>query len=151
MNTDSPYVPSSHEYDDIIDLPHFEPDHHPRMSMTSRAAQFSPFAALTGYEDVIDETARLTDRRIPLEDEQKLEIDSKLDFLKEHLRERPEVTLQIFLPDDKKDGGRYIDVTGYLRRIEEVEMLLVFTDGRRYSVRDVYSVDSPILPDMFRD
>ena len=91
-----------HDYDDIIDLPHHTSERHPRMPMSSRAAQFSPFAALTGYGDVIEETARLTGRKITLEDEQKLEIDQKLEILRAVIKTRPEATFCYFVPDARR-------------------------------------------------
>ena len=130
----------THEYDDIIELPHHPSERHPRMTMQSRAAQFSPFAALTGYDDVIDETARLTDRRIPLEDEQKLEIDSRLEYIRENLKDRPEITARYFVEDGRKAGGSYATVTGNVRRIDDLERLLIMTDGRKIPIDDLYSL-----------
>ena len=140
-----------HDYDDIINLPHHTSERHPRMPMSSRAAQFSPFAALTGYGDVIDETARLTGRKIPLEDEQKQEIDQKLDILRTVIKTRPEATFRYFVADEKKEGGTYIIVTGNVRRIDDIERLVLLADGKRIPVEDIYSVSSSVFGDLFED
>lgn len=148
MNPDMKFC---HDYDDIINLPHHTSERHPRMPMSSRAAQFSPFAALTGYGDVIDETARLTGRKIPLEDEQKQEIDQKLDILRTVIKTRPEATFRYFVADEKKEGGTYIIVTGNVRRIDAIERLVLLADGKRIPVEDIYSVSSSVFGDLFED
>ena len=96
----------------------------------NRAAQFAPFAALTGYEESIEETARLTDHRIELSEDDIEDINAKLNFIKEYIKERPEVTITYFQPDERKEGGAYITVTGNARRIDEVNRVLVLEDGR---------------------
>ena len=96
------------------------------MSRMNRAAQFAPFAALTGYEESIEETARLTDLRIKLSEYEIEELNAKLNFIQEHIKERPEVTITYFQPDEKKEGGEYITVTGRVRWIDEVNGVLVF-------------------------
>ena len=96
------------------------------MSNMNRAAQFAPFAALTGYEESIEETARITDRRIELSEYEIEELNAKLNFIQEHIKERPEVTITYFQPDERKDGGAYITVTGRIRKIDEVNRVLVF-------------------------
>ena len=140
-----------HDYDDIIDLPHHTSERHPRMPMPSRAAQFSPFAALTGYEDVIEETARLTDSRVPLEDDQKLYIDQQIDLLRDIIRERPQVTFCYFVSDERKEGGSYITHTGNIRRIDDIERLITLTDGTRIPVDDIYSVTGEVFSGIFTD
>jgi hypothetical protein len=95
----------------------------------NRAAQFAPFAALTGYEESIEETARLTDRRIELSEYEIEELNTKLNFIQEHIKERPEVTITYFQPDERKDGGKYLTVTGRIRWIDEVNGVMVFEDG----------------------
>ncbi len=119
-----------HKYEDVINRQHPTSKIHPRMSRTNRAAQFAPFAALTGYEESIEETARLTDRRIELGEEEIVEINEKLNFIQEHIKERLEVTITYFQPDERKDGGAYFTVTGKVRRIDEVNKVLVFEDER---------------------
>jgi len=119
-----------HRYDDVINRQHPTSKKHPRMSNMNRAAQFAPFAALTGYEESIEETARLTDRRIELSEYEIEELNAKLNFIQEHIKERPEVTITYFQPDERKEGGEYLAVTGKVRRIDEVNRVVVFEDER---------------------
>lgn len=119
-----------HRYDDVIYRQHPTSKKHPRMSNMNRAAQFAPFAALTGYEESIEETTRLTDRRIELSEYEIEELNAKLNFIQEHIKERPEVTITYFQPDERKEGGEYITITGRVRRIDEVNGAVVFGDER---------------------
>ena len=120
------------EYDDIIDLPRPKSKHEP-MPMSDRAAQFSPFAALTGYGDAIDETARLTDARIELSEEERAELDYKQ-------LDAPTVTVTYFIPDERKSGGAYVTHTGVLKRVDEVERMVVFKDGLRVPLDEVMDI-----------
>ena len=95
------------KYDDIINLPHYESKTRKRMSLEARSAQFAPFAALTGYDDKVKETARRTDKRIELSDEEYNIINTKLQIIKEHIKEQPEINFVIFVKDKLKDGGKY--------------------------------------------
>ena len=115
-------------YFEILSRIHPTSKKHPRMSRMNRAAQFAPFAALTGYEESIEETARLTDRRIELSEYEIEELNEKLNFIQEHIKERPEVSITYFQPDERKEGGAYITVTGKVRRIDEANKVLVFED-----------------------
>ena len=126
------------EYDDIIDLPRPKSKHEP-MPMSDRAAQFSPFAALTGYGDAIDETARLTDARIELSDEERAELDYKQQYLA--TLDAPTVTVTYFVPDERKSGGAYVTHTGALKRIDEVERAMVFADGTRVDMDEVVGIE----------
>lgn len=125
------------EYDDIIDLPRPKSKHEP-MPMSDRAAQFSPFAALTGYGDAIDETARLTDRRIELSEEESAELDYKQQYLA--TLDAPTVTVTYFVPDERKSGGAYVTHTGVLKRVDEVERMVVFKDGLRVPLDEVMDI-----------
>ncbi|MBR4206067.1 MAG: hypothetical protein IKQ92_11360 [Clostridia bacterium] len=127
----------SGRYDDIIHLPHHQSVKHPRMTMTERAAQFSPFAALTGYGAVIAETGRLTDSRIELTDEQKDEIDRRLNEL---LQSGEPASFTYFIPDGKKDGGRVVTVTGSVRRLDPIEGIIVFESGEKIPVREILGI-----------
>ena len=129
------------EYDDIIDLPRPKSAHEP-MPMGDRAAQFSPFAALTGYEDAIDETARLTDARVELGESAVEELERKLIDLAARISERPEISVTYFVPDARKEGGAYVTRTGTLKRIDELGRELVFADGARIAVGDIISVET---------
>ena len=125
------------EYDDIIDLPRPKSKHEP-MPMSDRAAQFSPFAALTGYGDAIDETARLTDARIELSEEERAELDYKQQYLA--TLDSPTVTVTYFVPDERKTGGAYVTHTGVLKRVDEVESMVVFKDGLRVPLDEVMDI-----------
>ena len=114
------------DYFEILSKEHPTSKKHPRMSRMNRAAQFAPFAALTGYEESIEETARLTDRRIELSEYEIEELNAKLNFIQNHIKERLEVAITYFQPDERKEGGAYITVTGKVRRIDEVNRVLVF-------------------------
>ena len=106
----------------------------------NRAAQFAPFAALTGYEESIAETARLTDHRIELSEEDIENINTKLNFIKEHIKERPEVTVTYFQPDERKEGGEYITVTGKVRWIEEVNGVVVFEGEKSLNLETIVEI-----------
>lgn len=128
------------DYDDIINLPHHQSAKRPRMSNAERAAQFSPFAALTGYEDVLEETARLTDRRVELSESEQAELDRQLQWLQERVSEKPMVTVTYFQPDEKKDGGSYVTFTGQVRRVDDVQKEIIFADGSTISIDDLFSI-----------
>lgn len=122
--------PLHRSYEDIITLPRPVSPRRTRMSPLGRAAQFAPFAALTGFEEEIDETARLTDRCPELSEEDFIRLNRQLCDLMGSLHEQPEVALALFEPDEKKPGGAYRSVTGVVRRIDEVGQSVIFTDGR---------------------
>ena len=128
-------------YSDIINYPHHQSERRPHMSVYNRAAQFAPFAALTGYEESIEETARLTDRRIELSEYEIEELNAKLNFIQEHIKERPEVTITYFQPDERKEGGSYITVAGKVRRIDEVIGVLVFEDEKIICLETIIEID----------
>lgn len=132
-------------YDDIIAMPHHVSSTHPPMSRTNRAAQFSPFAALTGYEAAISETARLTDARIELTEESRGELDRKQQCLMQAAGAHPEVRVTYFVPDERKSGGSYQTVTGRFKRIDPVVRLLWMTDGRRISLDDILELESDVI------
>ena len=131
----------SGKYDDIINLPHPTSQNHPRMSLHDRAAQFSPFAALTGHHDAIAETGRLTDQRIELDESEIARVDAELQHLQELLPERPTVSITYFVPDERKDGGSYQTITGEVKRIDAVSGMIQMTDRREIPIKDVFSVE----------
>lgn len=118
-----------HRYDDIINLPHHVSSKHPHMPALDRAAQFSPFAALTGHDAAIKETARLTDEQVELDEERKEELDRQLQEIRTHLSEHPEVTITYFVPDERKDGGSYVTVTGRVKKLDEYEGRIILEDS----------------------
>ncbi len=127
-------------YEDIINLPHHVSKTHPQMPMQDRAAQFSPFAALTGYDDAIDETARLTGKKIELSEEAKEILDRKLQYLGSIISDQPEISVTYFVPDEKKDGGEYVTVKGNLKRIDEYERAIILTDGERIGMDEIIDI-----------
>lgn len=129
-------------YEDIINLPHHVSPKRPQMSMQDRAAQFSPFAALTGYEDAIKETGRLTDVKIELSDEDRELLDQKQQYLQEHIGDRPEITITYFVPDEKKSGGAYISISGRMKRVDEYARQFVLTDGKKIPLDDIIDIRS---------
>lgn len=132
-------------YDDIISLPHPTSKRHPRMPIRDRAAIFSPFAALSGHGAAIAETARLTEQKIELDEDTKAELDRRQAVLLEHMDERPELTVTWFQRDEKKDGGAYLTTTGRLKKLRELERILVLTDGTEISLEDVVTLESDIF------
>lgn len=130
----------SGKYDDIIDLPHPTSQNHPRMSLHDRAAQFSPFAALTGHHAAITETGRLTDRRIELDESEIARVDAELQHLQELLPERPTVSITYFAPDERKTGGSYRTVTGEVKRIDTVGGVIQMMDRREITIEEVFSI-----------
>ena len=118
-----------HRYDDIIELPHHVSKKHPQMPLLDRAAQFAPFAALTGHEAAIKETARLTEEELFLDENSKELLDAELQYVLEHLSEHPEVTVTYFEPDAKKSGGAYVTVTGRVKKVDAYERSIVLADG----------------------
>ncbi len=132
-------------YEDIINLPHHVSPTRPRMSRADRAAQFSPFAALSGYGDAVQETARLTNRRIELDESAKAALDEKLRLLAEVIEDRPEAAITYFLPDRKKAGGEYVTATGQVKKVDAVAQELVMANGRIIPIADIIEVDSRLF------
>ena len=127
-------------YDDIIHLPHHVSHNHPQMPLRDRAAQFAPFAALTGYEAAVGETARQTTERRELDAQEAAELNRRLTDLAARLKDRPEVTIEYFVPDNRKAGGAYVTVAVRVRNISVSERLLVMEDGAAIPMEDVASV-----------
>lgn len=136
-------------YEDILNLPHHVSKTRPQMSMLDRVAQFSPFAALTGYDDAIKETGRLTDEKIEMDEDRKAALDMKQAYLIEMIDEQPEISITYFLPDTKKSGGAYVTVTGNLKRFDEYERLLILTDGKKIPMDDIADIESDLFKGMF--
>lgn len=130
----------NNNYDDIKHLTRPQYDDLQPMSMSDRAAQFSPFAALVGYGDAVAETARLTDSRIELTEDEINELNVNLNRLLDNLDEQPEIKVTYFVPDEKKSGGKYVDKVGVVRIYDSYANELVFTDGARVAVSDMYSL-----------
>lgn len=128
-------------YDDIINLPHHVSAKRPQMPNENRAAQFSPFAALTGYDAAIEETARLTDERIVLSEEEIAILSEKLRMVIDRLDERPQIAITYFQPDGTKDGGAYITASGAVKKIDNVESVVIFVSGDRIAIADIIAIE----------
>ena len=142
---------SSHRYDDIIDLPHHQSGTRAHMSLSDRAAQFSPFAALSGHDAAIRETERLTDKRVLLGEEAKEELDRKLRIVTENLHSNPEVTITYFVPDARKDGGAYVTFTGRVKRIDEYKRTVIMTDKTDIPIDEIRYIESDLFGRMEGD
>lgn len=129
-----------HPYADILDLPHHTSPTRPRMSMADRAAQFSPFAALTGHDDAIRETARLTDSRVFLDAGEIASLDERLRHIATHLEDAPEVSITYFQPDGRKTGGAYRTVTGAVEEIDEYARLVLLADKTSIPIDDILDI-----------
>ena len=136
-------------YDDIIELPHPTSTKHSRMPISDRASIFSPFAALTGHAGAIAETARLTDQKMELDEDTKAELDRRQAVLLEHIAEQPEVTVTWFQPDERKDGGAYFTTTGRLKKINEMNRVLILLDGTSIPLEDVADLESNCFQNLF--
>lgn len=132
-------------YDDIIDLPHHVSLSRPHMERPDRAAQFSPFAALTGYESAVKETARLTEQRVELDENEREALDKKQAMLAARLGEPPEITVTYFVADERKEGGSYVTARGRVKKIQSYEGMLIFEDGERILVEDIVDMDGGIF------
>ena len=136
----------THRYDDIIHLSRPVSRKRSPMSNFDRAAQFSPFAALTGYDAVIAETGRLTDIQIELDEGGKALLDEKLQLIQAHLAENPEVKLTVFCPDSRKTGGAYEEITGNVKKIDPVARILVLTSGAVIPIDRLYGIECLAIP-----
>lgn len=132
-------------YDDIIDLPHHRSVTHSHMSRHDRAAQFSPFAALIGYEQEIHEAARLTNQRIELDETQKTRIDETLRMIQERISKKQEVSILYFVPDEKKEGGSYVSIQGAIKNLNQYEHCIVMSDGTQIPIDDVIEITGDFL------
>nr|DAJ90157.1 MAG TPA: YolD-like protein [Caudoviricetes sp.] len=136
---------NNHKYDDIIGLPHHVSATRPRMSMIDRAAQFSPFQALTGYGAAIQETGRLTDRKIELSEDERIVLDMKQQILLDNIRECPDVSITYFIPDERKAGGSYVTVTGNVKKIDDYQRLLILTDRAQIPLDEIVDIESELF------
>lgn len=136
-------------YADIINLPHHELTTRQRMPRINRAASFAPFAALTGYDDAVRETARLTSERIELDEGTKEILNNKLRIALDKAGEQPEISITYFLPDKKKSGGAYVTVKAVIRRIDEYERLVIFTDKSSIPIDDIYEIEGDIYNNLY--
>lgn len=130
----------NNRYNEIINLPHHVSKTRPQMPMSDRAAQFAPFAALTGYDSAIKETGRLTDERIELDEEALTALDRKYQLLMDTLDDAPEVTIIYFQPDERKAGGQYVSATGTVKKVDTFGRRILLQDGTRIPLDSVYDL-----------
>lgn len=138
----------SRSYNDIIELPHHVSPKRPQMSMSDRAAQFSPFAALVGYGDAIKETGRVIGKRKEMDEDTSNDLNMKLGILSEHLSSEPCVSISYFKPDERKAGGEYIEVTGIVKKINIFERIITMQDGAIIPMDDIIAVFGDIFASM---
>lgn len=132
---------SGNPYEDILELPHPVSKIHPQMPRRDRAAQFAPFAALTGYEEAVREAARLTEEKMILDEDSKEQLDWKFRCLQEKVKEKPAITVTYFLKDEKKKGGKYVTVTGVLKKIDSYTHQFVLENGEEIPVENIVSLE----------
>ncbi len=135
-------------YGDIINLPHHVSTTHPHMTVIDRAAQFSPFAALTGYDVAIKETARLTSERVKLDEDMKGALSDRLQIIDDRIKEHPEIVITYFQPDAKKNGGAYVTAISTAKKIDEYKRVIVMTDGTAIPIDEIVSIDGQIFGTM---
>ena len=129
------------KYDSIVSLPHHVSVTRPQMPMSDRAAQFAPFAALTGYDSAIKETGRLTGEKTEQDEDALAALDMRYRMLSESLDAKPEFTITFYQADDRKEGGRYLSITGRVRKIDEYERLIIMQDGAKIPMDDISAID----------
>ncbi len=139
----------TNSYDDIIHLPHHVSATRPRMPAIDRAAQFSPFAALTGHDAAIKETARLTDERVELDESMKAALNDRLLMIAERIKEQPEIAITYFQPDEKKSGGAYVTAAGIAKKIDEYDRVVLMTDSTEIPIDEIISIDGEIFETMW--
>lgn len=137
------------DYDDIINLPHHISKMRPQMSMIDRAAQFSPFAALTGYDAAIKETGRLTTEKIELDDEALNNLNTKFQILFERLDEQPDIAITYFKPDETKSGGAYLTTTDKIKKVDEYERIITTANGTKIPMDDVINLEGDIFQALY--
>lgn len=135
-------------YDDIINLPHHVSTTRPHMTVFDRAAQFSPFAALTGYDSAIKETARLTDERIQLDEYTQDALSDRLQIIADRIKEYPEIAIAYFQPDARKNGGTYVTAISMVKKLDEYKRIVVMTDGTVIPFDEIISIDGQIFDSM---
>ena len=133
------------KYNEIMRLPHHVSKTRPQMPMSDRAAQFAPFAALTGYDSAIKETGRLTNERIELDEDALTALNVKYQFLMDALDEEPEIKITYFKPDERKAGGEYVSAIGAVKKVDDFERLITMQDGTRIPMDDVYDMSISVI------
>ncbi|MBQ6152322.1 MAG: hypothetical protein IJJ15_01040 [Ruminococcus sp.] len=135
----------THKYDDIIDMPHHVSKTRPQMSMHDRAAQFSSFAALVGFDSMIEETERLTHTKVELDEAAKAILNEKLNLIDQNITLHPEIRIVYFLPDERKEGGEYVSHIGTVKKIDSFLRTVIFSDSVKIPIEDIYMIDGEWL------
>ena len=135
----------NNNYEDIKNLPHYEPKYHPRMSSYQIAAQFAPFAALTGYEELVRESSRLTDRKIELSEYERSILDEKLLLIQNNIKIRPEIIITYFIKDKKKSGGKYITITSNIKSVDLINRFIKLVSNQKILIDDIYDLKSELF------
>lgn len=135
----------SDKYNDIINLPHHVSTRHPQMAMSARSAQFAPFASLTGYDNEVKETERLTSKKIDLDDEEKSILDNKIQIILDQISAKPIVTISYFIKDTKKDGGKYTTITGIVKKIDRYKRIIILEDNSEIPIYDIIDISCDII------
>ena len=135
-------------YDDIINLPHYKSIKHPRMTIEARSAQFAPFSALVGYEDAVKETERLTDKKIEIDDGLKQILNNKLQYILDNIDKLPEITITYFIPDNIKTGGKYIDKTGIIKKINMINKYIILQDKTKIFINEIINITGNIFKEI---
>lgn len=128
-------------YEDIVNLPSHISKKYPQASIADRAARFSPFAAITGYEDMVQEAARVTKERIILDENIKRELDEKMNMILAHLEDGLILEITYYLPDSKKSGGDYVCSTGSIKRVDTHHRCIQMLDGKEIPIEDIFSIE----------
>lgn len=129
------------DYEDILHLPHHTSKIHPQMKRNDRAAQFAPFAALTGHDEAIKETSRIVEQKLDLDEYQKTMINQTLNYIKEHIKENLKISLTYFLQDSIKTGGMYLNITDEVKKIDDFEHIIILQNHHQILFEDIYSID----------
>ena len=136
---------NKYKYDNIINLPHHVSKKHPQLSKASYAAQFSPFAALSGYDGIVSEVARFTDEHVELGDTEMDILSAKIQIIGDHIKEHPKIELTYFVKDKKKSGGAYLQKTARIKRVDDMERIMYFTDGTNLPIDDITDMQGEIF------
>lgn len=128
------------EYEDIINLPRHISKKHPQMSLEVRSAQFAPFSALTGYDEQIQETSRITNKKKGINEEMKMILDEKLQIIQQEINKKPKITVTYFIPDSKKDGGKYATITGKVIKIDKFKQLIILENKIEIPIKEICEI-----------
>lgn len=132
-------------YEDIVNLPPHISKKHPQPTMLERAARFAPFAAITGYEEMVLEEARVTEERVELDEGTLAMLNEKLNIIHDSLDSEPVIQITYFEPDKKKSGGAYISVTGTVKRIDKYERLVIMSDGKKIRIDEIFGLEGKLF------